>query len=132
MNRYEGIQTMMKEIGKSGCFFFCLLSIAEEAGEKKIDLIDTVKLALERRIIRDDYYVEDSIALLNLLTEKKWHRRIVKELPNIIEENEYTVVKLINPYGGYHFKRRGFDTLINSVSTQQNNVKEYYIYSYSE
>lgn len=129
--RYSGIQSILLACGKEGCLFLSLLSIAEEVAGKSFDLIDVINNAFELRCISSNFYVKDSLLLLNILTGKNWKRRIVKTLPEVIKENEFTIAKYFNPNTGYfHFRRRGFDSIINSITVRDGIIKEYYIYYY--
>lgn len=129
--RYSGIQSVLLACGKNGCLFLSLLSIAEEVTGKPLDLISIINTAFELRCISSNFYVKDSVLLLSVLTGKIWKRRIVKKLPEVIGEKEFTIAKYYNPGTGYfHFRRRGFDSLVNSVTVRDGFVKEYYIYSY--
>ena len=76
--RYSGIQSILYACGKDGCLFLSLLSIAEEVGGKSIDLIEAINCAFELRCISPNFYIKDSLLLLEVLTGKKWKRRIVK------------------------------------------------------
>lgn len=129
MKRFEGIQTYLTGIDSDGCLFLSLCSIAEEVNGDKIDFLEAVRIARENKLVSGNFFVEDSCSLLSVLTGKSWKRTIVKNLPPVIDEKEYTIVKLRQPSGkGFHFKRRSFDTLINSASTKKNDIAEYYIY----
>lgn len=80
--------------------------------------------------LKEDYTCENSISILNSATEKKFSRRIVEKLPDVIKDNEFTVEKWYNPRTKYtHFKRRFVDTLKSSVTVKEGKIKEYYIYS---
>lgn len=130
--RYDGIQTKMKQISDYGCLFLSLCSIIEEVTGKPADIIGFIQKCLSEKWIKDDYTVNDSIAILNFFTEKKWKRIEVKELPIVINDNEFTVEKWYNPATkGNHFKRRFVDTVTNSNTCRIGGIECYYIYSYS-
>lgn len=80
--------------------------------------------------LTSDFFVKDSLAILNYYTQKKWERKSVSELPFEIKENEYTVMIWYNQRTGYtHFRRRYFDTLTDSVTVREGTIQGYYIYS---
>lgn len=81
--------------------------------------------------LRTDYTCEDSLAILESATGKKFLRKIVDKLPAVVKDNEFTVEKWYNPRTKYiHFKRRFVDTLKSSITVKEGSIKEYYIYSY--
>lgn len=130
--RYDGIQTKMKQISDYGCLFLSLCSIIEEVTGKPADIIGFIQKCLSEKWIKDDYTVNDSIAILNFFTEKKWKRIEGKALPIVINDNEFTVEKWYNPKTkGNHFKRRFVDTVTNSNTCRIGGIECYYIYSYS-
>lgn len=129
--RYEKIQSMLLNCGNYGCHFLVLLSIAEESTNKKVDLIDAIKTCTERNWIKTDFYVNDAIAILEYFTNSKWTRsKKRKSLPLKIMENEYTEVVYYNKKTGFtHFRRRGFDTLVDSNTVKNGKIIGYYIYT---
>lgn len=131
-SRYEGLQTRLKNIDSDGCHFLVLMSIAEEVNGSDIDLVDAVNTCFEHQLIDGNYYVKDALSLLAILTGKSWVREEYKELPDEIGEHEYTEAVYYNPRTGYrHFRRRGFDTLVNSVTVAEGHVEKYYLYRWS-
>lgn len=127
--RYQGIQTMLTKIGTDGCLFLCLCSIAEEVNGRPIDLIVTVRKAMDNKWVTDDYTVKDSIALLHYLTGKSVSRKIVKTIWDL-EDYEYSICKYHNKRTGFdHFKRRSFDTLNKSVTVLEGELEAYYVYT---
>lgn len=130
--RYSGIQTILGACGEGGCHFLTLCSIAEETNEEPVDLIYAIRLALDNKLMNKEFYVTDNCALLMCLTGKTWTQTEVKELPEIINDNEYTEAIYFNPRTQFkHFRRRGFDTLVDSVTVKEGNVIAYRIYKWS-
>ena len=130
-DRYEGIQTVLKKCGESGCLFLSVLSIAEEVAEVSFDLINTVHICLRKKWITDDFECLDSLAILNYLTGKTWTRREVTCLTGDVAYNEYTVANYFNPRTGIiHRRRRGYDTIKNSVTVREGSILTYYVYSW--
>lgn len=130
-SRYIGIQSKLKNIADYGCLFLSLCTIIEEVTGKEADLIGIIQESKSKGWVRDDYTVENSIAILNAFTGKKFRRNIVKELPENIGDNEFTIEKWYNPKTkGNHFKRRFVDTLVNSNTVRIGTIEAYYIYSY--
>lgn len=131
--RYKGIQTTLLHCGETGCLFLALMSIVEEFLKKPCDLINCINVLRETNCIEDNFYVNDSLMMLSLLTGKRWHRRESISLPDVIKENEFTIEKWYNPRTNFtHFRRRGFDSLANSITVREGKLQEYYIYWYDQ
>lgn len=129
-DRYTGIQTVMERCGKDGCNFLCLLSIAEEVNNKPIDFIDAYRKS--SRWLTDDFDVKDNLSILSTLTGRGWRRDEVKEIKGQLAPNEYSIAIYYNPRTGrQHYRRRSFDTLIDSVTVKEGYIQKYYIYSHS-
>lgn len=129
--RYTGIQTIFKALGAEGCFFLCLLSIAEETLGKEIDTINAIRQCLKNKLIRkNDFWVYDSAGVLELLTGLKWTKKEVKELPSL-SNNDYSVCKYYNPKTKLtHFRRRGFDTWDLSITVRDGYIQSYYLFTW--
>ena len=127
--RYNGIQTAMKNAGENACLFLSLLSIAEEYTGLPVDFIVAYRKCIELGLIEKDFFCNDQQKILYELTGAKWKKTVVKELPDPVPENMYTVEKWHNVRTGFtHFRRRGFDTLECSVTVKEGYIKEYYCY----
>ena len=130
-DRYEGIQTVLRKCGESGCLFLSILSIAEEVTGVSFDLINTIHICLQKKWITNDFECLDSLAILNYLTGKTWIRREVTRLTRDVAYNEYTIANYFNPRTGIiHRRRRGYDTLKASVTVREGYIKSYYVYSW--
>lgn len=129
--RYEGLQTRLDGIDSDGCYFLSLLSVAEEACGRKIDLIDAVNLARRRKLVEEKFYVLDPCALLSALAGGRWTRKVVETLGEV-KDNEYTVAKWRNERTGFtHFRRRYFDTLESSVTVKEGRIVGYYVFAWN-
>lgn len=121
----------MKYISSDGCLFLCLCMIIEEVTGKEADIIGIIQESLAKEYLANDFTVKDSLSLLKNFTGKTWKRVEVKKLPDVINDNEFTIEKWFNPKTkGNHFKRRFVDTLIDSQTVKIGYITEYYIYSY--
>lgn len=130
LDRYSGIQDVMKMVGSDGCHFLTLCSIAEEYLNKPIDLIGLIRHCQSKRWITNDFWVKnDGTPILNYLTNKKWTRKEVDKLP-VIRDNDYTEAIYYNPNTGFHhYRRRGIDTLSYSITVRDGYIEKYYIYT---
>lgn len=129
-NRYEGCQSFLSE----GCLFLALCSIAEEARQKEVDILDALYYCKDKGYIDDKNImsVRGQEELLEYLTGKVWSREVMSELPLVVPDEMYTIEKWQNARTGFtHFKRRYMDTLINSVTVKEGELVEYYTYSWS-
>lgn len=135
-DKYTGCQTMFKKANSYACHFLTLLSIADEENirlqNKKsgIDFLEARVIAQKMKWMDKDFTVtvEGSLKLLEFYTDRKWSRREVKTLPEIIKDNEYTEAIYKNGETR-HYRRRAFDTLTASVTVRDGYVEKYYIYT---
>lgn len=125
--RYMGIQDTLGVMNKNACLFLCILSIAEDYTKEPIDLLFAYNAFVMSKYMTLDCYMRDSESALELLTGVQWKREKMKQLPDPVPNEMYTIEHWIN--GKYeHFKRRGFDTLKNSLTVQRGELVEYYCY----
>lgn len=135
IQRYEGIQSVLKRCGNDGCHFLTLLSIAEQyrnlhMNKPEIDLIYAIRICRSKNWISPDFYVNnDGTPILEFFTCKKWTRKEVDKLP-VIGDNDYTEAIYYNPSTQlHHYRRRGYDTLEYSKTVTEGSVEKYYIYT---
>lgn len=129
--RYCGVQDYMAHIKDGGCLFLCLCTIIEEVTGIHADVIGIITKSIQNGWISGDYTVNDSLAILNAFTGKKFKRIEVKKLPDEIKEKQFTIEKWYNEKTGFnHFRRRFVDTLLNSQTVKKGKFECYYIYSY--
>lgn len=132
--RYEGLQTLFLAAYQDGCHFLTLCSIADEYrydhGLPYLDLIAAIRICRSRNLISDDFYVkDDGTTILKLLSNKKWTRKDVVNLP-VIGDNDYTEAVYFNPRTQFkHFRRRYFDTLSDSITVKEGSIIQYRIYT---
>ncbi len=127
-SRYEGSQNVLWGIRES-CFFLSLLSIAEEYTGKKIDLIDSARLCMNKGLLKSDYLVCDDCKILSLLTGKIVKKE-VRDHCYALRGNQYSIEKWMNREGtANHFKRRYFDVYENSRTVREGTLMCYYVYT---
>lgn len=131
--RYSGIQDILQGLKWSDCcHFLALMSIAEEVIDEPVDFLELIRIAKEHRLIDDEFTVLDNCGLLAAMTGKTWVQTEVSTLPDVILDNEYTEVIYYNPRTKFkHFRRRGFDTLKDSVTVREGYILNYRIYKYT-
>ena len=139
-NRYNGIQTLMKNFSDSSCNLLSLCTIIEELTGKPVDLIgivqwgrNTIVKGTDKPVIEDDWTVNDNFAVLSKFSgKKKWKRTEVDKLPKKIKDNQFTfeIWKKKPTDAAMHIKRRFVDTLINSQTVKNGTIVKYYIYEY--
>lgn len=129
-NRYNEIQSILGKCYEYGCHFLSLLSIIEEVNNEPVDLIEAIKICQSKGFIDSEFFVKAGDELLEYFTGKKWTRKTVETLPKKIEDNWYTEAIYFNPRTNlYHYRRRGWDTLIDSKTVKEGYVIKYYIWS---
>lgn len=123
--RYKGFQSFVQE----GCYFLCLCSIAEDVTTKCVDVVEAYNTAIENKWATTDAYIQNPIALLKWLTHKDWTMRIEDKVPQVVADNEWTVLKYYNPKTKYtHFKRRDVDTLASSKTVIEGKIQSCYVF----
>ena len=129
--RYSGLQTLFGAAYSTSCLFLCMLSIAEEQTGHDIDFITAYQSCLKAKAIDEQFYCVNQELILELLTGKKWTKKIMPKLPDKVPDKMYTVEKWYNPRTNFtHFKRRAFDTLKASVTVREGMLVEYYTYTW--
>ncbi len=139
--KYIGIQSEAKKyadqlsmLGSDGCLFLCICSIAEDFNEafhtgKRVDILRCFIDWKNKGYLKDGFWCEDSLSMLEDATGYEWEREIVKALPETLLPQAYTVEKWRGQLGGTHFKRRWGDTLNSSATVRSGTLESYYIYT---
>ena len=141
--KYAGLQSAAKKdaallacMGDYACLFLCMCSIADEYNRAHHNgrTVDVVALALRCHAagyIDGEWTVKNQCAVLELATGVRWKKAIAPALPDPVPEEMYTVEKWYNKRTGYtHFRRRGYDTVENSVTVRDGARECYYTYSW--
>lgn len=133
--RYEGLQTFFLSMHHNSCHFLTLCSIADEYradhGLGYIDFVEAIRLVQSKGLMDNECYIkDDGCKILSLLTNgKKWTRKDVEVLPPI-GDNDYTEAIYFNPRTQFkHYRRRYFDTLVDSVTVKEGSIIQYRIYT---
>ena len=130
-DRYEGLQSILQRCGSDDCFFLSIASIIEDVNKKPIDLIEMIRYCMSKGWITQKFYITDSLAILCHYTGKSWIRRSSATLPKI-GDNDYTVAVWYNDRTQFtHYRRRGYDSLEDSVTVKEGYIRSYYIYTWS-
>ena len=66
----DGIQDILLDIGRSGCYFLCLLKIAEFNGADAIDIVAEYQSALKDGTIKRNCFVENGRKFLEEITDR--------------------------------------------------------------
>lgn len=142
--KYIGLQTKLlksagdiKLFGDYSCLYLCLCSIAEEynkthTGKTGVDILSDYIVCRSKGWIGEEFFIKDSIAILNYLTGNQWRRDVVKTLPAVIPDNMYTIERWYNKATGLtHFRRRWGDTLVSSNTVKNGELENYYCFTYT-
>lgn len=68
----EARQKVMEIIGREGCYFLCLVRIAEEITGSRIDAIAVYLFAVARKFMDQTCYLVDPCKILEHMTGQKW------------------------------------------------------------
>jgi len=68
----EARQRIMERIGKDGCYFLCLVRLAEEIIGARIDAINVYLFALDRQWMDQDCYMVQPHRVLEHMTGVRW------------------------------------------------------------
>lgn len=131
--RYEHLQTIIEQNGKSGCLFLSLLSVAEEMSGKRIDMIDAIRDAQEQGWLGKDFTCNNQLAMLNRWTGKNWQRTVIpyeKFDSRCVGTKDYTIMKYVRGTTT-HFKRRPFDVYKDSLTVRQGKCEAIYMYTWA-
>lgn len=131
------IQSFCKSLYNYGCYFFCLISIAEEITNKSFNVIDTAVSMIKKGYIQfnwknyddpDNFYVKDPCAILYSLTGLKF--TVTKENASYKSKaGDYIVEYWKN--GSYgHFARiiRNFNSLQVSQCVNKGKIDSYRVF----
>lgn len=71
-----GIQRVAALIGKAGCYFLCILRLAEKQLDRSLDVFHCYLLALTCGLMKENCYVEQPGKLLGMVSGGDW--RVLK------------------------------------------------------
>ncbi len=126
---FDGVQSFLLEAGEAACYALCLVKVAEIATGKKMSVIESFCLAIDRGFIyfnktdsndNDNFYVKDPAAFLVQMTGLRWSVR--KEGHNYIvtDSNEYEIERWERTLTGKtlaHFKLPDWDSIQGGANT---------------
>lgn len=128
------IQTFLKEAGEAGCYSLCLISVASEYLKKKIDVVEALKVGIEKGCIHyneldpnddDNFYVNYPARFLELMTGRHWEVRkgepIHKANKNEFIINRWERVKTGSVIA--HFDREDFHPISKSLTVKNGTIK---------
>lgn len=131
---YENIQTILKSVAQTGCYFLSLCDVAEDfLADNDLDakhsFFATLQTALKNEWLLADMTVMCPIDILAYITGFTWEMTKFSGLFPYEQQkkNEYSIIcyKWNNMT---HFRRRGYDVYKNSVTVRQGFVLKTYIY----
>lgn len=113
----NNIQKVIERLGKSGCYFLSLLSVAEEVTKKHIDIVLSAEYCLSKKYVNADFYVNYPALVLEAVTKKKWTVRH-ERYPYVPKENEFVITRYelqTTLKTLAHFERDTFEPILNDV-----------------
>ena len=133
------IQSFCESLGKNGCYFFCLVSIAEEVTGQKYNELKEAERCIKKGYMKynydnprdeDNFYIMNPAKILEHLTGETWLVR--KESSDYeLKPKDYAVeFWSINGVSG-HFARmyKGFNSLYYSNNVRNGKIKSYRIFN---
>lgn len=129
--KYINLQPILKKMGENGCLFLSLCAEVEKKYNKKIDLVEAARLAIEKGFMTLDFWMADSCAFLHMLTDVRFDRikTTAATLATLKEKDVIVVVKSINKRTQeIHFISFGLDTWYCSTERLNREFSEFYVY----
>lgn len=126
------------EIGREGCLFLVLCSIADEWNESQhnqrhVDILQLYIQCRDKGYLAEGFFCNNPCKILELATGMEWKKQIVEKLPPVIDWKTYSVEKWVRIVSHgvckTHFRRRWGDTITNSVTVQKGKIESYYLFS---
>lgn len=92
MSHYPQLDAL--RLGRSGCYFFCLLRIAEKEKGQTINALDAYTSAIESGFINRDCYIINPAAFLRSLVGGEWRVTHAPAQSEGITHGDYVVRRL--------------------------------------
>lgn len=116
----DGIQTLTENLGKTGCYFFCLCSVAEEYLGRKVDVLEAANEAVKRGYCTKEFYIEYPGLILEMITHKKWEVRKDKYPFVNATDKEFVITRYERTTTMTtlaHFERENFHSIIDCYTS---------------
>jgi hypothetical protein len=113
-------QKIMEIIGRDGCYFLCLVKLAEDITGTRIDAIPVYLEAVERQFMDTDCYLVRPDRIMELMTGRQWTVRKVDRKYQI-QGKELEVLRYERTVGRTtigHFVLPDYDPLGTSLTVQ--------------
>jgi hypothetical protein len=113
-------QKIMETIGRDGCYFLCLVKLAENITGTRIDAIPVYLEAVERQFMDSDCYLVRPDRIMELMTGRQWTVRKVDRKYQI-QGKELEVLRYERTVGRTtigHFVLPDYDPLGTSLTVQ--------------
>jgi hypothetical protein len=121
--RLKGIQNILEQAGKYGCYFLCLVHIAESLG-RQVDAVSAIYALQKLGHLGNDFTVNNAGRILTFLTGQNWtHRKDAAAYE--AKSGEIVIDEWYNERTGHnHFACRDcFDPLSDSVTVREGSVR---------
>ena len=118
----KGIESVYKEIGSEGCYFFCLLHIC---GVSENFILRWYDKLIEKGLMTTDCYIKDAPGIIKAITGETVKFSKTETRPED-KENRYIINEWYNPRTKYtHFAMDNFDPLTSSVTEKEGYIRSY-------
>lgn len=121
----EPRQRVMESLGKEGCYFLCLVDIAEEVLGERIDAVPAFLRAVEEGLVQMNCLVNDAAAVLMMLTGVGWSKDY-KDSLYVPRESDFEILKYERKNGTgtvVHFVRPGYDPYGDSRTVREGRLE---------
>ena len=125
-SRYEDSQRVLWHM-QDACYFLCLLSIAEEYLDEKVDLLDAARHCMEQGWMKADFFINEPTEILKYLCKAKDVKWRMVQNVGLLKDNEYSLEKWKCGVKT-HFRRRYFDVYNNSTIVKDGSMMCYYVF----
>jgi hypothetical protein len=88
----EARQKICKALGESGCYFLCIVWIAEHIMKERIDAVELYSAALFTDVIQPDCFVNDPAKLMKMMLPGDWQMRKMP-LEYVPKGDEYEITR---------------------------------------
>lgn len=132
---FDNNQNMIKSLGKNGCLVLCLIQIAENFLEERLNLFDAVEKLIAYGAVKyndqdendpNNFFVNNALQALFILTNQQWVVNIRKD--NFFNcDSKYSVFlyEWFNEKGRFtHFEMAHYKPILNSRTVKNGRLIE--------
>lgn len=117
----ESRQKIMKQIGDTGCYFLCIVNMAERITGKRIDAVEHYLAAVNNKLMQENCFVMYPDKIMEQMTGTRWYVRKENHWYNVkpseleVQRYERQVINSLQA----HFILPDYDPLGTSLTVAQ-------------